>query len=325
MAGSSLAMTIASEDAPGFTREVLTLCVRMTPGSCELLVLLFLLAFVAGVVDTIAGGGGLLVVPGLMASGLDPVSAFATNKLQAIFGTASATIQFWRKGKVRLRDHIFPAATAFLTAICGAASVSYLDPGLLKNIVPFALIFIALLLLLKPSLGEAPRKTRESRLIGALIIIPLIGFYDGFLGPGTGTFFAIGAVMVLGASLEEATIRAKIYNFASNLGGLLYFIGGGHPSWTYGAVMATGTLIGGNLGARLILRHGVGLIKPLVVATSIAISIRLIWQQGTILEVSKIAASRLEGGEIWMCPLDRKARPSHHRGKASANRWHRPD
>ncbi len=247
--------------------------------SLEILSLLFILALVAGVINSMAGGGGLLTVPGLMAAGLDPVSAFATNKLQGIFGTASAALQFWRKGRVRFRDHLLPAATAFLSSVCGAASLSYLDPSFLKAIVPFVLILVAFVVLLKPNLGKTPREARLSFAAGAVTVIPVIGFYDGFLGPGTGSFFALGAVAFLGVGLEGATIRAKIYNFMSNLGGLLFFISSGHVSWTYGAVMAAGTIIGGNIGARLILKHGAEVIKPVLVTMSLAMSIKLIWQQ----------------------------------------------
>jgi uncharacterized protein len=286
----------------------------MLPDSPELLVLLFALAVFAGLIDTMAGGGGLLVVPGLMAAGLDPISAFATNKLQAIFGTASATVQFWRRGRVRLKDHLFPAGVAFLSAVCGAATLSYLEPRLLSAMVPFILISVALLLLLKPNLGEIARTARMSRLAGAFTLIPLIGFYDGFFGPGTGTFFALGAVAVLGDRLEEATIHAKIYNFMSNLGGLLFFIGSGRPAWVYGAVMAAGTLIGGNLGARLILKHGVGVIKPLIVAVSLALSTRLLWQQGIIQDVSKAVVTSLQDAQPKRAVADSKPR---------SNRYHR--
>jgi uncharacterized membrane protein YfcA len=264
----------------------------------EVLLLLFALALVAGIIDSMAGGGGLLIVPGLMAAGLDPVAAFATNKLQGIFGTASAAVQFWRKGRVRFRDHAFPAAMAFLSAVCGAVSLSYLDPGILKSIVPFLLIFVAFAVLLKPNLGDVPRKARLSFVAGALTVIPLIGFYDGFFGPGTGAFFALGAVAFLGLGLEEATIRAKIFNLMSNLGGLAFFIWGGHASWTHGAVMAAGNIIGGNLGARLILRHGTGVIKPVLVTMSLAISIKLLWQQGTFEGASRIIEAALRSPPV---------------------------
>jgi uncharacterized protein len=283
------------------------------PESPEILVLLFMLAVFAGVIDTMAGGGGLLVVPGLLGAGLDPVSAFATNKLQAVFGTASATVQFWRRGHVRLKDHFVPAVTAFSSSICGAAILSYLDPALLKSIIPLILVSVALLVLLKPSIGAAPREARISRLTGALTLIPLIGFYDGFIGPGTGMFFAFGAAAVLGARLEEATINAKIYNLASNLGGLLFFIGSGRPSWVYGAVMALGTLVGGNLGARLVLKHGVSLIKPIIVTMSIALSIKLLWQQGTIQQVSAFAVTKLQDTKPKRAASNQKAHPNQFR------------
>lgn len=256
--------------------------------SPSLLTFLFVLAIFAGVIDTMAGGGGLLVVPGLMAAGLDPVSALATNKLQAIFGTSSAVIQFWRHGRVRLKEHILPSILAFLAAIAGASALTHIDTGVLKRIVPFVLIFIALLLLAKPSLGSIARHALLPRIAGTLILMPLIGFYDGLFGPGTGTFYAFGAVAILGAGLDEATIRAKIYNFASNCGGLYFLSAEGHTAWAYGAVMAAGTFIGGIIGARLILRHGVRLIKPLVVVMSLAMSFNLLWQQGTIQEISKL-------------------------------------
>ena len=131
------------QGSDGEPRNALTLCARMLHESPELLALLFTLAVFAGLIDTMAGGGGLLVVPGLMAVGLDPISAFATNKLQAIFGTASATVQFWRRGRVRLKDHLFPAGMAFFSSVCGAATLSYFDPKLLNAIVPFILISVA--------------------------------------------------------------------------------------------------------------------------------------------------------------------------------------
>src|SRR5215475_1192343 len=129
----------------------------------SLLTLLFVLAIFVGVVDTMAGGGGLLAVPGLMAAGLDPVSALATNKLQAIFGTSSAVIQFWRKGRVRLIVHILPAIVAFLAAIAGAWAVTRIDTAVLHKAVPFLLILIALILLARPSLGTVLRRARLPR------------------------------------------------------------------------------------------------------------------------------------------------------------------
>jgi uncharacterized protein len=250
----------------------------MDVGGPEVFFLLFLLALVAAAIDAMAGGGGLLTLPGLMAAGLDPLTAFATNKLQSVFGPASATFQFWRKGRVRLRDHLLPAATCFVSSACGAACVSIMDPGLLRSVVPFVLMGVAVAVIARPNLGEVKSEARLSYRAGALTVIPAIAFYDGFFGPGAGSFYALAAVAFLGAGLAEATIGAKIYNFMSNLGALVFFIFAGHPSWTHGAAMAAGTIVGGNIGARLVLKHGARIIRPVLFAVSLALSLKLLWR-----------------------------------------------
>jgi uncharacterized protein len=247
----------------------------MEAGDPGVFFLLFLLALVAAVIDAMAGGGGLLTLPGLMAAGLDPLSAFATNKLQSVFGPASATLQFWRKGRVRLGDHLLPAATCFVAAACGAACVSILDASLLRRVIPFVLIGVAVAVIARPDLGEVKREARLSRRVGALAVIPGIAFYDGIFGPGAGSFYALAAVAFLGDGLTEATVSAKIYNFMSNLGALLFFVAGGHASWTHGAAMAAGTIIGGNIGARLVLKHGARVIRPVLFVMSLAMSVKL--------------------------------------------------
>jgi uncharacterized membrane protein YfcA len=243
---------------------------------------LFLLAVVAGTIDAMAGGGGLLTVPGLMATGIEPVSVFATNKLQGTFSSLSAMIHFWRKGQIKLRDHLWPASAAFMGSVAGAVCVSYSNPQFLKSFVPFLLIAIALWVLLSPKLGQVERKSRISPLTSYLTLIPVVGFYDGYFGPGAGTFYAFGLVSLMGLTLHEATMRAKIYNLGSNLGALMFFLFTGHIHWLYGAVMIVGMFIGGNMGARLILKHGTNLIKPVLVAVSLTMSAKLLWQQNII-------------------------------------------
>ena len=249
---------------------------------------LFLLTVVAGAIDAMAGGGGLLTVPALLAVGLDPVSALATNKAQGIFSALSAMIHFWRQGKIKLRDHVVPALASYVGALVGAASLSFADPNFLKKFVPFLLIAIALWVLFSPQLGHVQRKARISFAACSLTLIPLVGCYDGFFGPGTGTFFALGLVSLLGMTLNEATLRAKIYNTASNLGALSFFLFSGHIVWVYGLTMGVGMFIGGNIGARLILKHGTNLIKPVLVVVSLAMSAKLLWQQGMIQKLLNI-------------------------------------
>jgi len=248
--------------------------------SAQTLITLFLLTVTSGAVDAMAGGGGLLNVPALLILGFDPASALATNKFQGTFSSLSATIHFWRRGKIRLQDHLLPCFVALISSLCGAIVASFVDPQLLKSIIPVLLISIAIWMLCFPALGEVERKVRLSGILYALAVIPFMGFYDGFFGPGIGTFLAIGNVFFLGLRLEEATIRAKLYNCVANIGATLSFIMTGHIVWLYALVMTLGTLLGGNIGARLILRHGTTLIKPILVVMSLAMSLKLLWEQG---------------------------------------------
>jgi len=242
---------------------------------------LFAIALAAGTIDAVAGGGGLLTLPALMATGIPPVSALATNKAQAIFSVFSATLHFRRRKRLDLRVLGRPAFMSFAGAVCGAASVSLIDPGVLKPLIPFVLIAICLWLAFKPGIGEGTRP-RISAAAAGLTLVPLVGFYDGFLGPGTGTFFALGLAGLTALKLDQATIEAKLFNFMSNLGALAFFLLAGHIAWLYAAVMAAGMMAGGQIGARLVLRHGAGLIRPLLIATSLAMSLRLLWQNGTL-------------------------------------------
>lgn len=243
---------------------------------------LFALALVAGTIDAMAGGGGLLTVPGLMATGIPPISALATNKFQAIFSSFSASLHFWRQGRIDLKALWRPALMSMAGAMCGAASLSFVDPATLRLLVPFFLIGICGWMLLSQDFGRHPGPARLPFFVVSFTFVPLIGAYDGFFGPGTGTFFALGLVALLGISLDQATMQAKLYNFMSNAGALAFFLVKGHIVWSYGIVMACGMMAGGSLGARLVIRHGTGLIRPLLIVMSLAMSLRLLWQNGTL-------------------------------------------
>lgn len=240
---------------------------------------LFALALIAAIIDAMAGGGGLLTVPGLLATGIDPVMALATNKFQGVFGPLSATLHFRKKQRIKLRKQWLPALASFMGGAFGAWCVTQINPEALKTLLPILLIGLALWVLLQPKLGEAAKKARIATITYGLVFAPLIGFHDGFIGPGTGSFFALSGVVLLGLTLDEATIRAKFYNFMSNLGPLCVFLLTGKIMWAYGCVMAVATVIGGNIGARLILAHGTKLVKPILVIMSLAMSMKLLWQQ----------------------------------------------
>jgi uncharacterized protein len=230
---------------------------------------------VAGAIDAIAGGGGLVTVPALLLAGFDPVTAVATNKLQGVFGSGSSTIAFARAGLVDWRATLPIAAVALVASLGGALAVGFLPVGLLLLLMPILLVAVALYFALSRGLGEAD----AARVIGpaafAAGVAPAIGFYDGAFGPGAGSFYVAAFVTLLGHGVLKATAQTKLVNFASNLGALAMFMALGAVVYPAGLVMAAGAFLGAQLGSRLALKRGAGLIRPLVVAVSLAAAARL--------------------------------------------------
>lgn len=241
--------------------------------------LLFALALIAGMVDAIAGGGGLITVPALLWAGLPPVAALATNKAQGVFGTFAATAGFLRRGAIDLRGSALAVVCTFTGAAIGALTVQWLSTELLARLVPVLLIGFAIYFLLSPRVSDLRSHRRIGPVPFALLIGFGVGWYDGFFGPGTGTFFAFAYVALLGEGLRGATAHAKLLNFTSNLAALLLFSAGAHIAWDLALAMAAGQLIGGWMGAHLVLRHGTGLIRPVLVIVSLAVSGKLLWEQ----------------------------------------------
>ena len=235
-------------------------------------------AFLAGFVDAIAGGGGLITVPALMLAGASPVQALSTNKIQGSFGAASAAWTYARAGHVDVRRQLGPAALAFCASAIGAMLVSYLPTEVLKLGLPVLLVGIALFFALKPGLTDADRVARVTPAVFAATVVPLVGFYDGLLGPGAGAFYMLGFVMLAGYGVLKATAHTKFLNFASNIGSLMVFALQGAPWWAIGIAMGLAQAAGARLGSRLAMRIGAGIIKPLLVITSSALALRLIWQ-----------------------------------------------
>jgi uncharacterized membrane protein YfcA len=241
------------------------------------LLLLFATGWVAGFVDSIAGGGGLISLPVLLNLGLDPQSALGTNKLQATFGSASASWHYARAQTIPWRD----CARGFVLTLIGAAlgswAVQQLDPSLLRRIIPMLLIAVAFYTLLKPRLGETDLLPRMPRLWFDLIFGLSLGFYDGFFGPGTGTFWTMAFVLGLGLNLSRATGYAKIMNFASNLSSLIFFLLSGKVLFTIGLIMGVGQLVGARMGARMVIRNGTKLIRPVFITMVLAITGKLLY------------------------------------------------
>ena len=244
----------------------------------QIALFLILAAFVAGFVDSIAGGGGLITVPALLLAGASPLETLATNKLQGSFGSGTAMITYARAGHVRLRDQWLMALTSAFAAALGALVAHLLPMQLLRVIMPIVLVAVALFFALKPGLTDQDSAQRISRPLFTATFVPLIAAYDGFFGPGTGSFFMLGFVMLAGYGLLRATAHTKLLNFASNIGSFAVFVWSGAVWWGIGIAMGLAQMAGASLGARLAMRVGSGLIKPLIVITSTAMAARLLWQ-----------------------------------------------
>lgn len=244
--------------------------------SPTVLVVLFLVALLAGFIDSIAGGGGLLTLPALLAAGLSPAQALGTNKLQSVGGSFSASLYFVRRKVVNLSEQKLAIACTFFGAVAGTLLIQHLDPGFLRKLLPLLIIGIGVYFLITPSVGNSESTRRLSFVPFALIAGGGVGFYDGFFGPGAGSFYALAFVMLWGLNLAKATAHAKVLNFTSNVASLLFFIIGGKVVWAVGLVMLIGQVIGARLGASLVLSRGQKLIRPMIILVSLIMSIKLL-------------------------------------------------
>lgn len=231
-------------------------------------------ALVAGCMDAIAGGGGLLTVPALVFAGLDPRSVLATNKLQGSFGTGSATAAFSRAGHLSVAAWPFALAAA-AGSVVGALTLDHVPQRAVSVALPFVLLGVALYFALSPRFSDGDRHHLMSRPAFLATLVPLVGFYDGVFGPGAGSFYMAGLVAVLGFGVVKATAHTKLCNVASNLAGLATLALGGHVIWTLGLVMGAASFLGAQIGARLAMRHGARLVKPLIVTISLVLAAKL--------------------------------------------------
>jgi uncharacterized membrane protein YfcA len=246
----------------------------------DLLTLLLLItaAFFAGLIDAVAGGGGLITVPVLMSIGLPPQVALGTNKLQASFGSGSAMLHFVRSGTVKLSECISGILWTAAGAAAGVLAIQRLDPALLKQLVPWLLIVIAAYTLLTPKLGAEDIQARLSPKLFYPLFGLSIGFYDGFFGPGTGSFWAMAFVLLLGCSLVRATAHTKVMNFTSNIVSLVIFMAAGQVHFIEGLLMGVAQFIGARIGANLVTVKGAKFIRPVFIAVVLLVTAKLLYQ-----------------------------------------------
>ena len=240
--------------------------------------LLFVTGFAAGLVDAMAGGGGIVTLPVLLGIGMQPQIALGTNKLQATFGSGSAMLHFTRGGAVDLRACAVGIIWTALGAAIGTMAVQTIHPAFLRRVIPVLLVAIALFMLFSPRLGTADVRERMRKNSFFVLFGLLLGFYDGFFGPAAGTFWAMAFVLFLGFNLIRATAYTKVMNFASNFVSLVFFLGGGFVSLPEGIVMGLGQFAGARIGSRMVMSRGSHFIRPVFITMALAVSIRLLWQ-----------------------------------------------
>lgn len=246
--------------------------------SLALMALMSLIAMAAGFVDAIAGGGGLLTVPALMAAGLTPIEALGTNKAQGVFGVFGASVRFISAREVALRPLLPAILLTFLGAALGACALRSVQGALLAQLIPLLLIASALYLLLSPRVSDTDTQRRLGMTSFGLLIGVSVGFYDGFFGPGTGAFFVVAFVALLGMRLTRATAHSKVLNLTSNAAALWLLADAGEVVWSLAIGMALGQLIGGWLGAHLVIAWGARLIRPMLVAISLSLAVTLLFR-----------------------------------------------
>ena len=229
------------------------------------LVLISLASLLAGGIDSIVGGGGLILVPALFAvyPTTAPATLFGTNKSASVWGTSIATVQYSRRVQMRWAVLLPAAGAALAGSFIGAWVVTLIDPTFLRRLLPFILLAVLLYTLAKKDLGRthAPRHTPGRETALACAIGAVIGWYDGFFGPGTGSFFIFLFVRLLGYDFLNASASAKLLNVATNLAAIALFAMKGHVWWQIGLVMAVANVAGSLIGTRLALKHGAGFVR----------------------------------------------------------------
>jgi uncharacterized membrane protein YfcA len=233
-------------------------------------------ALLTGFIDAIAGGGGLIMMPALLVSGVPPLQALGTNKFQSMFGTFVAMRNYGSKGLIEWRRNLPTVAVVFLGSCTGVLLVKSIEAETLALVIPLLLLANAVYILTSPRMSDVDAHHRLSSR-GYAPVGGAIGFYDGFFGPGTGSFFTSSLVALRGYGLTKATALTKYFNWTSNIAAVLLFALSDQILWLLGLSMAVGAMVGGWLGSHTAMKFGAKLIRPLLVVASVGLTARLLW------------------------------------------------
>ena len=249
--------------------------------SVEIIAFLFFIAIIAGFIDTLAGGGGLITLPALMMSGVPPLAALGTNKLQASMGTATATYMMLKKKRVDFSDVKLLMLAAFIGSVIGTIIIQYVDTQVLTFVIPVVLLLIAIYFIVAPVATETA-KPKLSQGKYQYSVVPAIGAYDGMFGPGTGSFFALAGVSLRGHCLVNSTAVAKTLNFATNFASLIVFVLAGQVVWLIGLLMMLGQVIGAWLGSHCLFKVNPSHLRMLVVVMCLGMLLKYSFSIGWI-------------------------------------------
>jgi uncharacterized membrane protein YfcA len=239
------------------------------------------MAFFAGLVDAVAGGGGLIQVPALFAAypNTPPATLLATNKLASIGGTLNAARRYLRHVSLPW-GVVGPAmVAAFVGSLSGAAALSSFPAEPLRKALPFVLLFLLLYTWFQPSLGEshAPEATSRFQQFKGVALGLTIGFYDGFFGPGTGSFLLLGFVRFFNFDFLHASAATKLVNASTNLAAILMLASLGHMNWYLGLVMMIANIAGSQFGSRLAIKHGSAFVRKAFLVVVSALILKSAW------------------------------------------------
>lgn len=244
----------------------------------SIILLLIAFGFIAAFIDSVVGGGGLITLPALLFTGLSPSAAIATNKLASSLGSFTSSVMFFRSGHLDITTLRKLLPITFMGAILGAFVVSIVDPNILKPLMLIMLAIVAVYTILKKDWGNITAKKTLSRTHFLLFVIAIgfIGFYDGFLGPGTGSFLMF-AFLWFGFDFLKAAGNAKVLNFGSNVAALLMFIVLGQVNFVYGLIMGVAQIFGSIAGSRFAMKRGSRYVRILFIVMTVLLLAKHSW------------------------------------------------
>ena len=237
-------------------------------------IILFVVAFFASLIDSIAGGGGLLTTPSMLLVGMPPLNVLATNKFQSCFGTFTSTLNYYKNGLLVEKKKALYFTLSFIGSSVGTLLVSRISNETLESVIPVLLIAAAIFFITNK--GPSGVNKNEKLLILFNLIIFAIGFYDGFFGPGTGSFFVLAFIIVKGVNIMESTAITKLLNLSSNFAAFLIFAFQGYVIWYLGLVMAVAQIAGAYTGSKFAIKNGEKVVRPVLVVVSILLSLRIL-------------------------------------------------